>query len=225
MSKQNKNQSDPEQSVGRTLSSVEQFLEKNKNSLFYALGALALAAMLYFGYFKLYKEPLHEEALGQMYTAEQYFRVDSFALALNGDGNAYGFLQIADEYGSNAGPIVNFYIGSCQLQLGQYREAIASFGKYSGSDEVTPALALACIGDAYVGLGEWAPAYEHFIKAARYRDNAFAARYLLKAALVSEEMGNRDDALKLYEQIRIDYSQTTEGREIDKYIARLNAAL
>ena len=223
MSKTNRHsQADPEEKVERTLSSAEQFLEKYKNILLYALGALVLAAIIYFSYQELYKKPLHEEALGQMFQAEQYFHIDSFALALNGDGNAYGFLQIAGEYGSHAGKSLPFYTGICQLQLGQYEEAIASLKKYDGDDEITAARVLACIGDAYAELGNLASAYDYFIRAAKYRDNAYAARYLMKAALISEELGNTADALKLYERVKTDYSNTAEGREIDKYIARLN---
>ena len=51
----------------------------------------------------LFRKPLIQEALAQSFTAEQHFRADSFALALNGDGNALGFKQIIDEYGNNAG--------------------------------------------------------------------------------------------------------------------------
>ena len=186
MSKINRHsQADPEEKVEKTLSSAEQFLEKYKNILFYALGALVLAAVIYLSYQELYKKPLREEALGQMFQAEQYFRTDSFALALNGDGNAYGFLQIADEYGSNAGKSLPFYIGICQLHLGQYEEAIASLKKYDGNDEITAARALACIGDAYAELGDLPAAYNYFTKAANYRDNDYAARYLIKAALIS----------------------------------------
>ena len=223
MSKTNRHsQADPEEKVEKTLSSAEQLLEKYKNILLYALGALVLAAIVYLSYQELYKKPLHEEALGQMFQAEQYFRTDSFALALNGDGNAYGFLQIADEYGRNAGKSLPFYTGICQLYLGQYEEAIASLKKYNGDDEITAARALACIGDAYAELGDLSSAYDYFTKAANYRNNDYAARYLMKAALISEEQGNTADALKLYERVKINYANTAEGREIDKYIARLN---
>ncbi|MDR3132726.1 MAG: hypothetical protein LBU42_01715 [Prevotellaceae bacterium] len=223
MSKINrKSQADPEEKVEKTLSSAEQFLEKYKNILLYVLGALILATVIWLSYQELYKKPLQEEALGQMFQAEQYFRADSFALALHGDGNAYGFLQIADEYGSNAGKSLPFYTGICQLHLGQYEEAIASLKKYAGNDEITAARALSCIGDAYAELGNLPSAYDYFIKAANYRDNDYAARYLIKAALISEEQGNTANALKLYERIKIDYSNTAESREVDKYIARLN---
>ena len=225
MSKTNKHQSTAGESVGKTLSSAEQFFEQHKNTLFYILIAIVAVVAIYFAYTKLYKEPLREEARGQMFLAEQSFARDSFALALNGDGNAFGFLQIEEEYGSNAGKALPFYIGVCQLHLGQYNEAISSLKKYNGKDEVIAARALCCIGDAYVELNDYKSAYDYFMKAANYRDNAYAVQYLMKAALVCEEMGNTAEALKIYQRIKVDYSQTTEGRDIDKYIGRLNPTI
>jgi TolA-binding protein len=225
MSKQHKSQTDPEQSVERTLSTAEQFMEKNKNSLLYIVGALVLIVGGYFVYAKLYKEPLQEEALGQMFVAEQYFRADSFALALNGDGNAYGFMEIKQQYAGNAGKIVDFYIGVCQLHLNQYAEAIESLKNYSGNDELVAARALCCIGDAYWAQGDLQSAHDYFLKAANYRDNDYTPQYLLKVAFVCEESGNTAEALNVYERIKTEYSQTTEGREVDKYIARLNPAI
>ncbi len=216
---------DAEESVEKTLSSAEQFLEKNKNYLLYGLGALVVIVGLYLGYKKLYQEPRHEEALSQLFTAEQYFARDSFALALNGDGNAFGFLQIQDEYGSATGKSLPLYIGICQLHLGNYQEAISALKDYKGEDEVTPARALCCIGDAYVELNDLQSALSYYLKAANHRNNAFAAQYLMKAASVSEEMGNKDEALKYYQRIKDNYPQTNEGREIDKYIARLNPTI
>jgi len=216
---------DVEESVGKTLGSAEQFLEKNKNYLLYGLGALVVIAGSYFGYKKLYAEPRRDEALSQLFIAEQHFRRDSFNLALYGDGNDLGFLQIQEEYGSHAGTSLPFYIGVCQLHLGDYHEAIASLKSYNGKDVITPARALCCIGDAYAELNEWKAAYDYYLKAANFRDNAYAAQYLMKAALVCEEMGNIDEALKLYQRVKLNYPQTTEGSEVDKYIARLNPTI
>ena len=47
------------------------------------------------------------------------------------------------------------------------------------------------------------------------------ATYLFKAALVSEETGDLDGALKLYKEIEDKYPQTLEGYDIQKYISRI----
>ncbi len=213
---------DPEEKVERALGTTEKFLEKYKNILIYGVGIVLALLLIYFGYTKLYYEPQQEEARGQMYMAEQYFRMDSLSLALNGDGNNLGFLQIIDAYGDNAGNVVYFYAGVCQLQLGEYEAAIKNLKKFQVGDEILSARALSCIGDAYVQLENYPEALNYFLKAASYRNNDYAATYILKAGLTYEKLDKKDDALKMYQRIKDEYTETAEGREIDRYIGRLN---
>jgi tetratricopeptide (TPR) repeat protein len=218
-------QQDAEEKVEQALGNTEQFLVQYKNYLLYGLVAVVLIAGIYFGYKQLYVAPLQEEAQGQMFVAEQYFRMDSLSLALNGDGSNVGFLQIIDTYGSHAGDVVYFYAGVCQLRLGDYEAAIANLKKYKVGDEIVTARALACIGDAYVQLGDYSTAIDYFLKAANYRDNVYSAGYLLKAGVAYEALQKTDDALKIYLRIKDNYGQTAEGQEVDKYIGRINPTL
>ena len=50
---------------------------------------------IYLSFNKLYLDPLEKEAHADMYMAEIYFEKDSFNLALNGDGQFLGFLDIS----------------------------------------------------------------------------------------------------------------------------------
>lgn len=213
---------DPEEVVERALSSTEQFLEKYKNILIYGVGGVLVLVLIYFGYKKFYYEGMQDEARGQMYVAEQYFRMDSLSMALNGDGQHLGFLQIIDNYGSKAGDIVYFYAGVCQLHMGEYEAAIANLKKFRTGDEIISGRALCCIGDAYVQLGNYDEAVNYFLKAASYRDNSYTPAYLLKAGLAYEALDKKDAAMDLYQRIKNEYAETVEGRDIDKYIGRLN---
>jgi tetratricopeptide (TPR) repeat protein len=218
-------QKDVEEKVGTVLGSTEQFLEKYKNYLISGVVAVLLVTVIYFGYRQLYLLPLQEEAQGQMYVAEQYFRMDSLSLALHGDGNNLGFLQIIDEYGDKAGDVVYFYAGLCQYHLGDYESAIGSLKNFDVGDEILSARALCCIGDAYVALEDYTSAIDYFLKAANYRDNAYSARYLLRAGLVYEALNKPTEAKELYQRIKNHYGQTEEGREVDKYIGRIDSTL
>jgi len=174
-----------------------------------------------FAYQHLYRKPQINEAQAQTFVAEQYFRADSFALALNGDGNALGFKQIIDEYGNNAGDAIYLYAGISELQLGNFKEAIDYLKKYDGDDLILQARALCNIGDAYAGLQENKEAVSYYMKAAKHVDNQFAAAYLLKAGIMYEELGDKESAIKAYEEIKVKYPQSVEGYEIDKYISRI----
>jgi tetratricopeptide (TPR) repeat protein len=221
----NRGQQDVEEKVETVLSSTEQFLVKYKNYLISAVIAALLVTVLFFGYKQLYLLPLQEEAHGQMYVAEQYFRMDSLSLALHGDGNNLGFLQIIDEYGKKAGDAVYLYAGLCQYHLGDYEGAIGSLRNFQVGDEILTARAMCCIGDAYLALKDYNTAIEYFLKAANYRDNDFSARYLLRAGLVYETLNDFDKAMEIYQRIKNHYGKTTEGRAVDKYIGRINSTL
>ncbi|MGM9762655.1 MAG: tol-pal system YbgF family protein [Candidatus Cryptobacteroides sp.] len=206
-----------------TLSKTEIFLNRYKNALLIALCVILVAGAASFCWYKFAYQPKVAEGQGQMAAAEQNFRAGDWELALNGDGNALGFIQIIDEYGSKAGKSVYFYAGVCELQLGQYAEAVKHLNAYKGSDEILAARAKACLGDAYVGLEDYAKALKCFEEAANVVDNMYAAGYLLKAGAVAEKLGKNDKALECYKTIKDQYPTSMEAYEIDKYIGRLEA--
>ena len=214
----------PEVTVQGALGKSEEFFAKYKNQIMYGVMGLVVVVGLGFAYQKLYKEPKMEEAMGQMFLAEQAFRNDMFEIALHGDGNILGFEQILDEYGTLAGKAIHFYIGVCHLQLGEYQATIDALKKYSGKDFIIQARAFCCVGDAYANLSNLAMAEEFYMKAANHNDNVMAAVYLKKAAIICEERGAFERAKGLYQDIKDRYPQTFEAYEADKYIARLQSA-
>ena len=82
--------------IEETLSKTEQYIEDNQKSLMIIVGAIVVIIALFIGYQKLYIAPMEKEAQADMFMAELYFQKDSFNLALNGDGQYLGFLDIAD---------------------------------------------------------------------------------------------------------------------------------
>lgn len=208
--------------VGEALSKGEKFLAENKTKLIGALVAVVAVIAIIFGYNNLIKAPRENTAHEQMAAAERYFGIDSFNIALNGDGINYGFNQIIDEYGSTkAARLAHFYAGYCNLHLGNFEEAISQLEDFKGKDEILQARAYCGIGDAYAELEQYDRAASFFMKAADYRDNDFCATYLMKAAITYEQLGKYADALKAYEKIKTHYANTTEAQEIDKFIERV----
>ena len=209
------------QAVGEAVSGVEKFLKKNGKVITWSIVGVIAVIALAFAYHNWVKLPNIEEARAQMMTAEEYFRANDYEQALNGDGNALGFVQVLDEYGTKAGKDIYFYAGVCELQLENYQAAIDYLKKYNGKDNIIAGRALCCIADAYVGLENYSEALKYYKNAVSITDNEFAAQYLLKAAILCEEMDKTDEALALYEEIKVKYPQTVEANEIDKYISRL----
>jgi len=213
-----------ETTVQGVLGKSEAFFTTYKNQITYGILGIVVLIGLGFAYQKFYREPKKEEAMGQLFLAEQAFRNDLFQVALHGDGNILGFSQILDEYGTLAGKAIYFYKGVCHLQLGEYQDAIDALSKYSSKDFVIQARAYCCMGDAYANLDNLKKAEEFYMKAANHHDNLMAAFYLKKAAIICEEAGAFDRALKIYQDIKDKYPQTFEAYEADKYIARIQVA-
>mgnify|MGYP001764783082 FL=1 len=108
------------------------------------------------------------------------------------------------------------------MQLGQFEEAIGYLNRYKQDDEVIAPQAKGLIGDARVELGDLEAGIKNYIEAADMAENAFLSPiYLMKAGMLYESDGKWTDALKLYERIQEKYPESTEGRSIEKYIARV----
>jgi tetratricopeptide (TPR) repeat protein len=207
--------------VEETLSKTEQFLEQNYKPLLIGLAAVVVLVGL-FWLAKLYLTNRNDEAQSQMYQAQKYLELDSINLALNGDGNYLGFLDIAKEYKfTKAGNLAKYGAGICNLHLGNYQEAIDFLDKYSKKDKVIGSIAIGATGDAYVELGDTDMGIAKYLEAAEFAGNSFnTPLFFMKAAELYEINGKYADALKLYEKIKEEYPASTEGSSIDKYIAR-----
>ena len=212
-----------QEKIQETVSKTEQFFNENKKLIYGALIALLVIGFGILAYSQWILKPRQAEAMEQMYPAEAAFAAEQYDLALNGDGNVLGFKDILDEYGTKGGKAVNLYAGICELQLGNFDEAIKYLKKYKGKDHILSARALACIGDAYAGLEDYRTAISYFEKAADLSDDIFSANYLLKAGVAYEELGEDDKALVCYKRISDNWPNSVEGYDIDKYISRIES--
>ncbi len=213
-----------DEQVAEKVSSVENFFNENKKIIWSVLGVIVIVGLGVLCYHKFYAQPQKAEAAEQMFPAEASFRAQNYDVALNGDGNVLGFSQIIDQYGSHAGAAAFFYAGVCELQLGNYEEAVSYLSKYNGKDAILKAKALGAKGDAYEGLKKYKEAVACYEKAANVVDDMFAASYLLKAGIACEELGDSAKALTFYKKIKDQYQQSMEGYDIDKYISRIENA-
>lgn len=219
----NNQQDDSLKNVEVALTKTEQFLESHLNLVLYILGGIIVVVLGYLGIQKFIVSPKTSEAQEQMFAAQNYFSVDSFDLALNGDGNALGFLDIIDEYGSTkAGELANYYAGVSYLHLGDFNQAIKYLKKFDTDDVLVGPLAKSAIGDAYVELRDFKKAESAYKSAIDMSDNDFTAPTIKnKLALVYEELGNKEKALELYKEIMDKYPKSGEIQTVEKSLARL----
>ena len=209
--------------IESALTRTEHYIEENRKSLSIIAGAIVVAVALYFAFNRFYLQPKEKNAQRQMYVAEQYFEKDSFKLALNGDGNYPGFLAIIDEFGlTDASNLSHYYAGVCLKNLGNYKDAIEHLRKFDSSDKVISSEALGATADCYADLGENDKAVKYYKKAADNNKNDFSTPlYLMRAGILLESMNDFKEALKVFQRIEKEYNSTKEGREVEKYIARV----
>ncbi len=81
--------------VQEVYSKTETFINENKNTLSTIVAIIAVIIGGYFAYNSFYLAPLQDEAQEQMFMAEKYFAKDSMNLAIHGDLQNLGFLEIA----------------------------------------------------------------------------------------------------------------------------------
>ncbi len=222
MSKDNKGQDHSGfETVEEALSRTELYIEQNRKSLTIIIVAIAAVVGIYFAYRNFYLEPKEDEAQASMFMAEFYFEQDSFLLAVEGDDNNLGFIDIIDEYGvTKTANLANCYAGLCYLRLGQFENAIEYLEQFDGKDRMVSAIALGATGDAYVELNDYKKGVSYYEKAANlYNNLVLSPIYLKKAGIVYEELGDLKKALVAYKKIKKEYPNSEEAREIDKYIS------
>ncbi len=210
--------------IESALTKTEIFLEKYQKQIVYGVGAIVLVIALFMLYTRKVVEPKELEAQTELFPGEVYFEKDSFQLALNGDGAYLGFVTIADDYSSTkAGNLANYYAGISYMHLGQYEDAIDYLKSFKPVGEQLAPVALGALGDCYLQTGETSKAIDNYSKAAAYKNELTTPIHLQKLGTAYEIDGKGAKAVEAYEQVKADYPNSAEAREIDKYIARAKA--
>jgi len=207
--------------VEHALSRTERYIEENQKSLTIIVLAITVIVVGFTLYKRYVVGPKEVEAQSQMYIAEQYFEADSFNLALYGDGNNMGFIEIIDEYGiTKSANLSNYYAGVSFLHLGEFEDAIDYLKDFDSKDEMVSSVATGAIGDAFLELGKEKDALSMYLKAAKQQKNDFTSPiYYMKAGQLYEYRNEYKKALGVYEIIKKDFPESSEAQDIDKFIA------
>ncbi|MBK0370828.1 tetratricopeptide repeat protein [Flavobacterium agrisoli] len=214
--------------LDETASKTEDWVARNQKIIIGLVAGIAVVTIGYLAYQKFIAAPKEQDAANEMFLAQQNFEKatngvasDSlYNLALNGAEGKFGFVKIADEYsGTASGNLANYYAGVAYLNTGKYDQAIAYLEKFKSDDMVLGALAKGAIGDAYSQKNQPKEALDYYVKAAEYNTNDFTTpRFLMKAGKTAYELGQKEDALKYFTEIKEKYEATPEGASVDALI-------
>lgn len=208
--------------VEETLTKTERYIEENQNTLFIIVAAIILVVGGFYGWQKFIVAPNEREASEEIVWAQMRFEADSFNLALNGDMNNLGLLDIADDYSSTkTGNLANYMAGIAYMKTGNYTEAIRYLDQYDLDDKMIAPIALGAIGDCFMEINQPEDALDYYVRASEKSTNAFTTPiYLKKAGQTAEMMEDYSSAVKYYNRIKNDYPDSQEAQQIEKFIAR-----
>ncbi len=223
MAKQNI--AEPE-ALGEAMNKTERFFEENGRKMSYIfLGLLALAAVIY-GYRALVSQPRAQKAAELIAEAQARFdaQTPDYVLALNGDDNGAGFLDVIEQYGSTpSGNLAKHYAGICYLKQGDLEQAAALLAAFKPVKGLPGAIVNAqnygLQGDVAVERDDYKSALSFYEQAVKAADNNLTApMYLRKAGLAAQAAGENERAAAYYQRIMDEYPASMDARDAEKLL-------
>lgn len=224
-----KQQNAEPETLGAAMNKTELFFEKNGRKISYLFLALLILGGLIYGYRALVAQPRVEKAAALLAEAQARLNGETpdFELALNGDAEGVGFLDVIEQYGSTpSGNLAKHYAGICYLKGGDMENALLYLKKFSPVKGLAGAIVnaqnLGLQGDIAVAQEEYAKAAALFVKAAESSDNNLTTPlYLRKAAQAEQAAGNTEQAKAYCERIMTEYPASIEARDAEKLLGTI----
>lgn len=220
-------------SLEGSLNQSEALFLKYKKAIIISICVIVAVIVGYSLYHNYVAIPNEQEASTELAKGQEYMAQGQFNKALKGDGATWkGFLNVASDYSStDAGNLANLYAGLCyaHLQKADWKKALEYAKKFNPSNDmiISPASQMA-LGDIYANNGMLDEAVEAFKSAASLADkqatdntnNSVSPLSLKKAGIILESQNKKDEANKLYKEIKSKYINAATYQDIDKYIER-----
>jgi tetratricopeptide (TPR) repeat protein len=206
------------------IAKAKDFWTKNSKPIIAVCAVIILLGGGWLVYKNFFKAPKEAKANEALFKAEEYFRMDSIQLALNGDGQNMGFLRVISKFGgTEAANLASYYAGSCFIKLDDNEKAVKHLKNFSTTSKPVQARAYKLLGDAYADLGKNSDAISYYKKSARHfeEDKAGSSEALFLAASLAEKIKDTKEAIALYKELKEKFPFTQYGSQADTYLAVL----
>lgn len=225
------NQTEGAPVVEQTLNTQEAFIIKYKKVVIIAVVAILAIVAGTIAFKNFYSGPREDKASTAIAKAQEMFANGDYEKALKGDKGAEGFLAVEANYsGTDAANLAKLYAGLCYAHLGKATEAVKYLDDFSTrSDAMISPNSQAALGNAYAQAGQIDKAIDALKKAAKMADsesiddanNSISPAALLQAGRLLESQNKKEEALKIYEEVKAKYVNSAASQDIDKYIERV----
>lgn len=197
------------------------FLDENKKAILITVGSLVVIVLLviYFVNRSIERDIESTTLLGNVISL---YDQGQYQLAIDGipAKNVKGLKEIADKFdGTESGEAAKVFLANSYFNLGKIEEALKYYEDYDGDNKLFQATAYAGAASCYEIKGNKEKAAELFLKAAKVNPSeVYTPEYLLYSARIYSELGKKEVAKKLLEQIKKEYSNSAQAREYERYI-------
>ncbi|MCP5064898.1 MAG: tetratricopeptide repeat protein [Ignavibacteriae bacterium] len=213
-----------EDNLVTTFYQVQDFYDKNKQTIIIAVVAIAIIAFASAWYTNRQIEDnlLATEAMAKVIPS---YENGSFQEAIDGQPGTQlsGLKNIVDNYGgTEQGELAKIYLANSYYNLGDYANAQQWYSSFSGNSKIHKAAAYA--GQAVCSENEknYDKAADYFSKAASVsKYNAQTPDYLLNSGINFLKAQNSDKAKSIFERIKKDFGESAVAKEVDKYLAQI----
>lgn len=197
-------------------------MNKQTKTLVATIVGIVILVGGFFGYKEFIAKPNADKAAAALFPVEHWFEMDSLQYVLDGDGNHEGALYIINKFGgTDAGNQAKLYAGMAHLKLGQFDEAIKQLESFDGKKTPVTYSVYGSIGDAYAEKGDVDKAISYYEKAAEYADDVLTPLYMFRNAKLKELNGNAEEAIAIYQKLKVEFPFSQQSRDADKALGVL----
>jgi tetratricopeptide (TPR) repeat protein len=190
---------------------------KTARMVTYAVGGVVVLVLGYFAYRSFIWKPANEKSTEVGYMGLNYADIDSTELAID---DLRGVVKKYD--GKQGGEVAQFVMARQLMEKGEFQKALDELKGVDVEDTYVRVHALGLQGDCLSEIKKYDDAVSKYKDAADMDDNNYTTpQYLFKAALLTEKkLEDPTAAAKMYQQIKDNYLQFSNVKQIDRYIER-----
>lgn len=200
------------------------FNSKYQNIILGVLIGILVIIIAILAFNRFYVQKKNVEAATQIQKPIQWLMqgdTASLRMALDGDGENDGFLDIASNYKiTKTSNTANYYAGLTYLRLGQKEDAMEYLKKFKKKEDVLWYACQATIGDLYDEQGDESKAISYYEKASKSEDPYFTPITLFKLGQMYERKGDWNKALDAYKAIEDRFYSEYNRMSVAQYAER-----